>query len=423
MPGLEYAQHVFAMAVSGGVIFLIAARIQSMLDLRQRNAAERAIEQTHRIDGLDGLLSFGAQAVIVHHSGKCKCAAGLVPENTWEPALEAAARHIAADMLRYDLRAARLDGAALKKYAIQGWRGCLVLRLTSEIDSTIFLMYRRHTLLPGVQHAEQIRRLISALPFFLKGKDAEASDAVDLRRSLDLARQEMALARMQFLRLAHDIRMPLSTILMAGDRLSRELSNLPAAGPEGTIPAVIGEIAGRLVRQGQQLRLYLESLLAIESGNFQEGDSSRLSPGAVLLALLDSRQPEFEKRGVRLKAGDIDPEWTAKLPHATLIRALDNLLANALRFTPAGGTVVVGSQKAAESGSIWIEDSGPGLSPADFDEFVEMGRRNLGRSGGGHGIGLAAAFEMARAMGGRLALETPRLGTGARFLLVLPAES
>lgn len=419
MPGLEYAQHVFAMAVSGGVIFLLAARVQFVADLSRRAASEQAIERTRQIAGMEGVLAFGAESVLLVESGQCTCAAGKTPRHTWQAALESGARHIAADMLRYDLHAARLDRVALRKYSLGLFRSCLVLRLSSDVDSMAFLVYARDTLMPGLRHAEQIRRLVSPGPNVKE--NTGVTDEAGLRRSLDLARQEMSLLRMQFLRLAHDIRMPLGTILLAADRLVRELSKPQDAG--AGIPAAMGEIGERLARQGQQLRLYLDSLLAIESGRFHEGDSTRLSPGSVLLALIDARQPEFEKRGVRLRMGEIDPQWTAKLPHATLMRALDNLIANALRFTPTGGIVTVGSHQSNDTGCVWIEDSGPGLSPADFEEYVEMGRRNLGRSGGGHGIGLAAAFEMARVMGGRLALERPLLGSGARFLLVLPAES
>jgi signal transduction histidine kinase len=413
MPGLDYAQHVFAMAVSGGVIFLIAAGLESVLNSRRRLAAEKAIEQASAVDSKE-MVSLGVDSVLLLRSGKCSCIAGRAPPTGWQRNLETVHRQIAGDMVRHDLRTARLDRTALRKYGapLGPSGGCMIFRLADESDSLAILAYRRDASLPGLRSAELLRR-----KWRLTQTQPEAVSLPVQSRDLAIAKQESALMRLQFLRVAHDLRMPLSTILLLRERLKRELTALPG------VPFGVTDALDKLVRQIDQLRLYLDSLLAIESGQLTDGEATRLCPGSVMQALVDARQAEFERKNVHLLSAEIDSEWTSVLPPPTLMRVLDNLLANALRFTPPGKSVRVGAKAVDGKGCIWVEDSGPGLSLADFEEYVEMGRRNLGRSGGGHGIGLAAAFEMSRAMGGRLTLETPMHSSGARFLLVLPTDS
>ena len=326
MPGLDYAQHVFAMAVSGGVIFLIAVGLESVLNSRRRIAAEKAIEQFAAVSAQD-MTALGADCVLLLRAGKCVCAAGQAPATGWQRGLESAQRHIAGDMLRHDLRTVRLVRSTLQKYGapLRPSGGCIVFRLADDSDSLAVLAYRRDASMPGLRHAELLRRKWD----LTRANLDQESSPTELSRDLVLAKQESALMRLQFLRVAHDLRMPLSTILLVRDRLARELSSLPA------VPPGITDAADKLARQIDQLRLYLDSLLAIESGQLTDGESSRLSPGSVMVALLEARHAEFERKNVRLVAAEIDSAWTSILPHPTLMRTLDNLLANALRFTPA----------------------------------------------------------------------------------------
>jgi hypothetical protein len=118
-------------------------------------------------------------------------------------------------------------------------------------------------------------------------------------------------------------------------------------------------------------------------------------------------------------------------------QVLVNLLANAIKFTPQGGTVTVSCGTAEDAprttaltgGGPWafirISDTGPGI-PADrqaavFEPFVQ-GEAGLTRAKGGTGLGLTISRRLARLMGGDLTLESPP-GQGATFTLWLPAAS
>jgi signal transduction histidine kinase len=90
-----------------------------------------------------------------------------------------------------------------------------------------------------------------------------------------------------------------------------------------------------------------------------------------------------------------------------VLQIISNLLSNAFRWTPDGGRIEL--SLSAENGavSVAVEDTGPGISP---DERERIFRPFWSRDGGGTGLGLAIANELAVALGGRLNVESGRLG-------------
>jgi two-component system sensor histidine kinase BaeS len=108
-----------------------------------------------------------------------------------------------------------------------------------------------------------------------------------------------------------------------------------------------------------------------------------------------------------------------------LERALVNLVDNAVRYTPAGGKVEVSTASADGWVEVAVQDSGPGIAPADaariFEPFVRLEDARA-KEPAGSGLGLAIARSIASAHGGTLALEsTP--GAGSRFTIRLPLRT
>src|SRR5436190_365930 len=101
-----------------------------------------------------------------------------------------------------------------------------------------------------------------------------------------------------------------------------------------------------------------------------------------------------------------------------VLQIITNLLSNAFRWTPDGGSV--GLELSATDGSVHVgvADSGPGIPPAERERIF---RPFWSRSGGGTGLGLAIARELAAALGGRISLESSA-ETGSRFELMLPTR-
>ncbi|HEU5242972.1 MAG TPA: HAMP domain-containing sensor histidine kinase [Gaiellaceae bacterium] len=102
-----------------------------------------------------------------------------------------------------------------------------------------------------------------------------------------------------------------------------------------------------------------------------------------------------------------------------VLQIVTNLLANALRWTPAGGRVDLGL--AAENGEVTVavSDTGPGIEPQEEERIF---RPFMSGDGGGTGLGLTIARELAVALGGRLELHSEP-GHGSRFVLVLPVRT
>ena len=107
-----------------------------------------------------------------------------------------------------------------------------------------------------------------------------------------------------------------------------------------------------------------------------------------------------------------------------MIRLFLNLLDNAIKFTPAGGRVSMEAERSSTEVTIAIRDTGPGI-PAEhrahlFERFYRVGGDRSRPDGqGGAGLGLAIAYEIARAHGGTLRVHST-LGEGTAFLLTLP---
>jgi signal transduction histidine kinase len=96
---------------------------------------------------------------------------------------------------------------------------------------------------------------------------------------------------------------------------------------------------------------------------------------------------------------------------------LENVIANALRYTPPGGTVLVAAEQSAEDVTFTVEDTGPGVArdelPHLFDRFTKSA------DSGGSGLGLAIARSLVEAHGGTISAEL-REPHGLRVRIVLP---
>jgi signal transduction histidine kinase len=144
----------------------------------------------------------------------------------------------------------------------------------------------------------------------------------------------------------------------------------------------------------------------------------RARVGDVVASALATIEGEALRKGVRVWT-DVGATRDATCsPY--VIRVLQNLLVNAVRHTPADGTIRVAGRRAATSLRLVVEDSGEGIAERDlpfiFDPFY---RADTARAGGGAGLGLALADRIVRALGGSIDVASDR-GRGARFDVVLP---
>ena len=209
---------------------------------------------------------------------------------------------------------------------------------------------------------------------------------------------------------SHDLRNPLGTIIMAAGVLGLDV---PEEAKAQQIAVIKRAAAGM-----NRLITDLLDVSAIESGRFL------IEPEIVPIApLLEEACPMFAgqtaKKGQRL-ACSVPPDFpAARADRDRILQVLSNLIGNALKFTPAGGTVTVRGEAVGDEVIVTVEDTGPGVPTADlphiFDRFWHTRR---GR-GGGAGLGLAIAKGIVEAHGGRIwARSVP--GAGASFSFAIP---
>lgn len=140
---------------------------------------------------------------------------------------------------------------------------------------------------------------------------------------------------------------------------------------------------------------------------------------ALLREVAGDFQPLFDQRRVALRvhAGN-EPCW-ADADAQRLVQALSNVIDNALKFTPAAGTVTISVRRAAAMIDVRVRDTGRGLAP-DRLQHVLHSRMDLGRSRG-LGLGLAVAQRVLDLHGGALAIRSDGPGRGTEVVLSLPA--
>jgi signal transduction histidine kinase len=250
------------------------------------------------------------------------------------------------------------------------------------------------------------------------------------RRSLDLRleAESASNAKSDFLaKMSHEIRTPINAMMGYA-----ELLQMGIAGP---VTAAQATQLSRIRASGEHLTSMIGEILdlsKIEAGRMGV-ESSVGVVGEVAEAALGLIRPAATTKGVDLDARLQGIPRTSYVGDPQRVQQiLTNLLGNAVKFTPAGGTVSVccGSAKRSAPeerlGTPWatitVQDNGVGIAPSDieriFQPFVQVDG-GYTRSHGGTGLGLTISRNLAQMMGGDITVESV-LGEGSRFTVWLP---
>jgi two-component system OmpR family sensor kinase len=167
-------------------------------------------------------------------------------------------------------------------------------------------------------------------------------------------------------------------------------------------------------------------LLAQADGPGQLVRLELVEPAEIVRQCVDAHTPAYRAADVDLRGPDHPhvEDLLAELDPVALRRVLDNLLANALRYTPAGGTVLVALDATTDTVRITVEDTGPGF-PADFlpRAFERFARADHSRTrssaSAGSGLGLSIVATLVDAQGGSVSAGNAPDG-GARIVIELP---
>jgi signal transduction histidine kinase len=213
---------------------------------------------------------------------------------------------------------------------------------------------------------------------------------------------------------SHELRTPLTSIRMGILMLDQ--------GTLGPMTATQKKSLASTREEADRLYRIIENLLSmsrIESGQAHFQFSPMAAREIVSLAVEPLRN-RFDEKKVRLELNMDNGEAAALADPSCIGLAMENLLSNALKFTPAGGSVSVSLEDGRDSNEIvfTVSDSGPGV-PAEYAEkiFEKFFRVSRKEGPSGAGLGLAIAREIVQAHGGQIYL---RGGCGSTFVLTLP---
>jgi len=227
---------------------------------------------------------------------------------------------------------------------------------------------------------------------------------------------ELEAQKNRFLRhLSHDLKTPLAALREGTELLNDQVAG-PLAPPQQQVVAIMRDNSVKLQRLIEELLGYQRALYA----------ASGLQVGAVALDGLLRQSVLSHQLAAQTKAQrvelDIAP-LTVWADAAKLRSVIDNLVGNAVKFTPPGGEIRVRARQSGGSATIDVVDSGPGVPPEEREAIFEAFFR--GRAGAfgraeGTGLGLAIAREFAEAHGGRI--EVVAGGHGGHFRVTLPVR-
>lgn len=231
-------------------------------------------------------------------------------------------------------------------------------------------------------------------------------DAAEMQR-LGRARQDMVA------NLAHELRTPLTALRLLADTMQ---------APVGRDPATARDLATKITAEVDTLAQMTREMLdlaAIESGR----QVIRLVPcrlGEVVQEAVDRLGGPLVRRQVQIEA-EIPAELEVLADMDQAVRAVGNVLHNAVKFSPEGGRIEIRAraEAAGESVVLSVSDEGPGIPPDELDRIFErFFRGDRSRGTPGTGLGLAIVRHILRAHGGEAwAEDRPAPQRGAIFFL------
>ena len=259
--------------------------------------------------------------------------------------------------------------------------------------------------------------------FLFNLRDVTERKHAELATAAALKTQQAAIAELERLNrsksrflstISHEFRTPLTAIIGYSEFMTHNASD----------PTLIAEDAAVIHREANRLNRMVDEVLLIDRVDSGQMSLRRkpVAPNAIVLDVVESCWPLFEMHELAL---DLDPA-TRMIDgdRDRLAQALTNLVSNAIKYSPDGGTITVASRNEGDDVVLSVRDEGIGIAPEDmgriFDRFERVESGIAGRIGG-TGLGLSIVREIAKLHGGRVWAESEP-GFGSVFSLAVPAS-
>ncbi len=286
----------------------------------------------------------------------------------------------------------------------------LALVATAVIALRITRSLRRLSAATGALATGSFREPIPA-----GGKDevgvlAQSFNAMAARlRQLDEMKEEF------FATLSHELRSPLTSVREAAHLLADQVAG-PMTAKQARLVEIIQRSSDRLLRLVNQILDISRLRAGLLPLQHLPVDLDRLVTRAT-----EELRPQAEEAKVTLDRERVGRRFTISGDEDRLVQVVVNLLANAIRFTPAGGRVVARVVDAGDECEVQVEDTGLGIPASELPHIFDTYRQaHLGK--GGTGLGLSIVRGLVQAHGGRVTVESHE-GKGSRFSVLLPREA
>jgi len=287
----------------------------------------------------------------------------------------------------------------------------LVAILLATIAGMVYSLSLVRPIAKITQTAKSLREGENEARTGLTGTDEIAVLGRTFDEMADSIESDRELERRLTADVAHELRTPLQAIQATVEAMQ-----------DGVLPADeerLGIVRDETVRLGRLADAILE-LTRLERGSLAF-ECERVAVAGPVRSAVEAHEALFEAAGIELTA-ELAEGITVRGDRDRLQQAVGNLLSNAARYTPEGGSVQ--ARLFAEGGSAVIEvaDTGIGISPEDLPHLFSRFWRADGaraRSTGGLGIGLAVTREIVERHAGTITAE-PRPGGGSRFTIRIP---
>ena len=242
--------------------------------------------------------------------------------------------------------------------------------------------------------------------------EAERQGALVREREANRAKDEFLAT------LSHELRTPLSAILGWTQLMRRKL--VPAEEFERGLERIErnAHAQNRLINDLLDLSRILSGKLSLQR---QAVDLT-----AITRVLVESMMPLAQAQGIGLHAELGDQKLLAFIDADRISQVATNLVANALKFTPPGGSVTVTTRRIADMIELTVSDTGAGIAPDFLPRVFEPFRQadaSHTRKHGGLGLGLAIVKRITEMHGGDVKVESGGIGAGSRFTIRLPAAA
>lgn len=295
-----------------------------------------------------------------------------------------------------------------------------------EITRTVAIGDKRAELLEELLEIDSFH-FYSTLAIFMMGGAVVMLLLFEVRRSekradgerrARAAAEAASEAKSRFLsNMSHELRTPLNAIIGFSEITSGELYG-PVGSPK------YRECAESISSSGRHLLTIIEDILDIAriEADALAVNRERFEAGQLLRECLIMFSEEARRKNINIRTSLPRLKNEVFTDRRLLKQTCINLLSNSLKFTPAGGEILIGMRVEGETAILFVEDTGPGIPKDEIDDVVrpfyrsgKNGQQNLG----GTGLGLSLVKSFAELQGGRLQIESA-VDKGTKVQVVLP---